>query len=476
MTPPSENASRLLPTSRDVDHEVCGVIVLRRSGTELLTVLRESGMKLPAIVIPRYQRLAESVNQEVQVQLGITAYCLFSIDIPAIDVGLCLYQVMEIRDENQPTPQQFMWTLIGQLDEAAISEEEFSATSSAMRELHSYASGLAVGPFGRPGWIEELTWWIEREIGHLGLRLSGGIRQFNASPTFALLRFETNGPAVWFKAVGKPNLREFPITVALSRMLPAFVPTLIAAHPSLHGWLTMECAGLTLSEVDGTRAWVQTAETLAELQIQSIRVTDKLLEAGCTDLRVVRLMEQVDPFMEVMAKVMNRQEKSSPRVLEGDELLRLGIHIKQAAFEWTLLNVPDTLGHLDLNPGNIVIKGESCVFLDWAESFVGPPFLTFQYLCAHHRRTSSQSDASERRLAEHYARRWKAVISPEAIAEGQALAGLLAPFTYAVGTGMWREIGDDPVSKSAAFFRSLTRRMYSESQMLRQRRHTCSRS
>jgi hypothetical protein len=448
--------------------------MLRASGSEVLTARGKSGLGFPAIVIPRHERLAESANQQVQLQLGVSAHCLFSINMPALDNEHCLYQVMEIGENNQPTSQHCEWRSIGELDEAEFSKEEFSAISSAMREMHSYVNGSAIGPFGKPGWIEGLTSWVQQEIDPLDLRLSGDIRQFNASPTFALLRFETNGPAVWFKAVGVPNLREFPITVALSRMLPAFVPTLIAAHPSLNGWLTTECAGLTPGEMDGAHAWKLAAGTLAELQILSIGMTAGLLEAGCRDLRVARLIEQVDPFMEVMTKVMNQQEKPSPPALGRDELFTLGIHIKQAAFEWTLLNIPDTLGHLDLNPGNIVIQGKRCVFLDWAEAFVGSPFLTFQYLCAHHQRTVQGDDDSGGGLAEHYAARWKAVISSEVIAEGQALAGLLAPFAYAVGTELWQGIDRDPSSRSAAFLRSLTRRMHSESRTLQERRQACS--
>jgi len=52
---------------------------------------------------------------------------------------------------------------------------------------------------------------VQRAIEPYGLRLSGEFRQLNASPTFALLRLETTGQALWFKAVGEPNLREFPI-------------------------------------------------------------------------------------------------------------------------------------------------------------------------------------------------------------------------------------------------------------------------
>ena len=41
---------------------------------------------------------------------------------------------------------------------------------------------------------------------------------------FSLIRFETNREPVWFKAVGKPNIREWAVTLALAGLCPDCVP------------------------------------------------------------------------------------------------------------------------------------------------------------------------------------------------------------------------------------------------------------
>src|SRR5208282_4489148 len=112
--------------------------------------------------------------------------------------------------------------------------------------------------------------WVTRSIEPLGLHLSGPFRQFNGSPTFSLIRFETNGPAVWFKAVGEPNVREFPITMALGKACPNYVPAVIATRPDCNGWLTREVEGINLGGSLDLSLWTTTASTLARLQVQSL--------------------------------------------------------------------------------------------------------------------------------------------------------------------------------------------------------------
>jgi len=53
---------------------------------------------------------------------------------------------------------------------------------------------------------------VRAVIRPLGMELKD-FHQLNGCETFSLIRFETTQLPVWFKAVGKPNLHEFPITV-----------------------------------------------------------------------------------------------------------------------------------------------------------------------------------------------------------------------------------------------------------------------
>jgi hypothetical protein len=454
------------------------ILLLRKSGSELLVSGEGSPITLPRVQIPKWERVAENVIDAVRKRYGVSALCLFTPEVPSTttDGEERLYQVMEVKDARAAAPEQTRWLRLSSLlDQSFADAQDFVAITEMLRQLAEFQRGGALGPFARPGWIDELSSWVQSEIEPYGLRLTGKLRQLNASPTFALVRLETNGQAVWFKAVGEPNLREFPISVALSSLLPEFVPAVIAIHSAWHGWLTLESAGSALDEAPGTSAWARAGETLADVQIASIGKTTQLLEAGCRDLRVVSLLALVDPFLEVISRLMKQQRKTSPPVLGRSQLQMLGIQIKAALSAWALLNIPDTLGHLDFNPGNILCSPDRCVFLDWAEAYVGPPILTLEYLRQHLVRLRGEEISLAADVVEPYEKAWRRIVSAEALSAGLDLAPVLAVFAYAAGTRVWQDPTRVREPKTAAYLRSLTRRMRCEVLRPQDRRPLCRR-
>ena len=358
-------------------------------------------------------------------------------------------------------------------EQSFVDEQDRVAITDTIRQMAGFQSGESIGPFGRPGWIEELVCWAQRESEPYGLRLTGKFRQLNASPTFSLVRLETNAQAVWFKAVGEPNLREFGISLALAKLFPGFVPTVISPHPSWHGWLTTEFPGSTLDEVSDSSAGERAAQTLAELQMASVGKADHLLQAGCRDLRVAGLLTLVAPFMEVMSQLMAQQQKTPPAILSRKDLQRLGRQIEGALSAWAQLHIPDTLGHLDFNSGNILCSADQCVFLDWAEAYVGPPFLTLQYLREHLVRLRPADFGLAVDVVKVYETKWRQILSSENVSAAMNFVPLLAVFVYGAGPESWRNPTMLREPRSAGYFRSLTRRMHVEMRMLEERRALC---
>jgi Ser/Thr protein kinase RdoA (MazF antagonist) len=136
------------------------------------------------------------------------------------------------------------------------------------------------------------------------------------------------------------------------------------------------------------------------------------------------------------------------------------------------LNIPDTLGHLDFNPGNVLCSADQCVLLDWAEAYVGNPFLTFQYLREHLMRLQREQFGSGADLVKAYETKWRRILSPETVSAAEDLAPALAVFAYAAGTA-WQNPTMLQEPKVAAYLRSLTRRMHIEMQRLQERRGLC---
>lgn len=459
-----------------VPKDLYRILLLRKNGSELLVAGVRAPLTLPCVEIPRWERVAENAIAAVRKRYGLSAICLFTPELPTAttDGAQPLYQVMETREAAEEAPDGTRWlTLDSASDQSFADEQDLVAIIDVSRQIEEFQSGKVAGPFGRPGWIEELFSWVQAEIDRCGLHLNGEIRQLNASQTFALLRLETNGSAVWFKAVGEPNLREFPISLTLSRLFPGFVPTVIASHPTWHGWLTTEFPGSTLDEDSNVCAWERAAQTLAELQLASVENTDQLLDAGCRDVRVASLLSLVDPFIEVMSQLMKQQPKTPPSVLDRKELLTLGRQIKDALSDLAKLDVPDTLGHLDFNPGNILCSADQCIFLDWAEAYVGPPFLTLEYLREHMVRLRRPGISFSADVVNAYETKWHRILSSETVSSARDLAPVLAVFAYAAGTGAWQNPTMLREPKTAAYLRSLTRRLHGEMQRLQDRRELC---
>jgi hypothetical protein len=456
-----------------VSKDLYRLLLLRKKGSELLVAGDRARLTLPCVEIPRWERVAENLIAALRKRHGLSAVCLFSPEMPTAttDSAQPLYQVMETREAALEAPDGTRWlTLDSASDQSFADEQDLVAITAMSHQIEAFQSGEVIGPFGSPGWIEELSFWVQHEIEPYGLRLSGEFRQLNASPTFASLRLATNAQAVWFKAVAEPNLRELPISVALSRLFPGFVPTVIATHPAWHGWLTMEFRGSTLNEVPESHAWEQAAQTLVELQIGSVGKTDHLLGVGCRDVRVASLLGLVDPFLEVMSRLMGQQQKTPPPVLGTNDLRTLASQIKGALSNLAELDIPDTLGHLDFNPGNILCSADQCIFLDWAEACVGPPFLTLEYLREHLVRLRHGDINLSADVVKPYETTWRGILSHETISRSLDLAPVLAVFAYAAGTEAWRDPAKLMEPKIAGYLRGLTRRMHVEMQRLQDRR------
>jgi hypothetical protein len=340
--------------------------------------------------------------------------------------------------------------------------EEARAIRESLAELDAYARGEEIGPFAKPGWLRELFAWVQEQVGPLGLQVTGQFRQLNASPTFSLIRLETDDGALWFKATGEPNAHELPVSLLLARLFPKHVPRILGVHPSWNGWLSAEAAGEALDQVSDFSGWERVARELAALQIASIGKTGELLEEKCKDLRLAELLRRIDPFLDRMAEIMAAQEKRSPAPLLPSELGSLGEGLRESFSLLQSFGLPDTVGHIDCNPGNILLSTERCVFLDWAEGCVSNPFITFEYLREHFRRSAVEKPSAVARLTAAYVRPWTSFCSPQDLRRALAVSPLIAAFVYAISSDAWREPDSILNQELAGYFRSLTRRMYRE--------------
>jgi hypothetical protein len=462
--------------SAQLDVEIYRVIVFRCNGAELLLNCAQAGLSLPEVRIPLWQRAAENLAVAMKRDWGEEVICLFELserDLPGME-SVIRYQVSQSWGGAGKPAVPTRWISSDELREDSLVDRwDYMAIQRSLAQCRAAVRDPGAGSFARLDWFPELCRWAGGAIASRGLHLNGKLRQLNASSSFSLIRFETNGRAVWFKAVGEPNEREFPITLTLARLLPKHIPEVLAIRTDWHGWLMLDVAGTILGETTDLSLWQTAAAATAKLQIESIAKTAQLLQAGARDLRGPVLGDAVSPFMRVIAELMRRQGKIPPPVLGETEIRLLEERVQGAILQLGEWDVPDTLGHLDLNPGNIIIAPQGCLFLDWAEAYVGHPFLSWQYLREHFLRVVGADPASEAELAAGYLTAWEPVASRDVLAEAMALARLVAVFACAVGIDAWRhrERLEDP--RLAGYLRALARRMNREAHHLSNRRAPC---
>jgi len=464
-----------LATAGKNECETYRVIVLGQNGTEVLVAPNGDRSALPSVNIPRWQRVAENLTAAIMTDWGEEVVCLFEPDASASTNATGIrYEATEHWSVSGKPKMPTQWVPVSALShDSLIGASDYLAIQQSIAQCGAEGKRSPSGPFARLGWFKELSEWVETVIEPLGFHLNGNVRQLNASPSFSLLRFETDGPALWFKAVGKPNQKESLITCTLAQLFPNYLPGVLAAQPDWNGWLTREAAGKLLCQVQEGALWKRAASALADLQIESFDHVARILGAGARDLGVATLSKLIQPFIESITELMQRQTKMPPAALGRQELLLLGERIQGALDSLEALGIPDTLGHLDLNPGNIVVSPTRCAFLDWAEAYVGNAFFSLQYLLEHLRRTIGTDSAVEAKLVQSYCAQWEVLVPRGAVSEALALAPLLAIFAYAAGSDAWEDRERLEKPATAGYLRSLTRRMNREANELADRRSLC---
>jgi hypothetical protein len=434
-------------------------LVLVKSGSNAIWAERRGhDFCLPRIVIPRWTRPAEQLQEGVKAAWHLRTIVL---DVLPGKNGFIPCAVVEILSSE---PQDGLAK--GRLDEI-IDEEITGEEREVVKAILAGDTGLR-GPFSRLGWIQESMQWLRAEVGQ-GITFTGEIRQYNASASFALVRFATQaGPAYWLKATGEPNAHEFQITRKLAELCPALLPRRVAAREDWNAWL-MEEAGQpldswTLPEFENA------ISSMAILQKETVGRTKEFLAVGAADQRISTLRTHLIELIEYLVEAMAKQTSNRVPKIGTRRLWQMSALLREACFRTEDLAIPDTLVHNDINSGNILFARTRCVFTDWCEIGVGNPFFGFQYL----RLLQASGDKDRKpRVQEIYRQCWLDHLSTSQIDQAFTLTPPLAILSYLYGRGEWLRSSRRNEPNVEAYARSLARHMDRATQALKPLEASC---
>ena len=408
----------------------CRLLLFRSAAEEVLLRSGPGGFRLPEIELPANERIAASLHRTVRRELGLDVISLY--EVSSGDRSEILYHAAVSARPDDNIPIGACWTTVDSLRPESFSRSnDFHALARFQSNLTAVEQGGPSEPFRNPNWFHHVTAWVSKVLRPDGVRLSGAFQQLNASATFSLIRFETDGRPVWFKAVGEPNLREFHLTQALSQKCTGFLPRVLACNARWNAWLAEEAAGIPLSPPAEFRHWESAAESLARLQILALPHAEELAAAGARDLSPRQLLSRVAPFLEFIAHRAEGSNSIAAGPLRGGDWRALGWAIEDALCQLDQPHLPQTLGHMDLNPQNIFCAGNACLFLDWAEGSMGCPFFSWEYLVQHFRRRFRANPCMEKGLRDRYLRSWQPYMTHRDLENILTLCPLAALFAYA---------------------------------------------
>jgi hypothetical protein len=413
-------------------------VLVRPRSQEVFACADRGRYRLPRIHIPRAARQARELQRAIRARWGLDIFVSETWSGPD---GLEACALAELLTPGMASP----------LSEVPI---EQLVTGELLEEEHR---GLALSlelrrktPLSQPGWIDEAIVWMELVTGRTFR--SRNVEQWNAGGGFSLFRARSDdGRHYWLKAAGEPNTHEFTITNFLWQLCPICLPTPVAMRKEWNAWLT-EDAGNPLPDAPSESELVLAASSMARLQVQTIVRTDELLAAGAFDQRLPALRNQIDAVIAYLIGAMARQTSTKATPLSRDRLLGLGRVLRDACFRLEELDIPDTLVHNDLNPGNILSDGASLVFTDWSEAAVSDPFLSCERLC-HLNRSHAES------VRNAYRDCWSQRLSAETMDQAVVLTRLLAIYAYLYGRGDWLRQTEHIRPQFESYMRSLARHM-----------------
>ncbi|GCE15015.1 phosphotransferase family protein [Tengunoibacter tsumagoiensis] len=419
-------------TEHHIKPPAVDLIVFRQADLQVLLQASGEEWVLPVLPLPQrpwpadVQALSESMKQ----LFGLprpwpVVRCVAMQETPPFS-ALCFF--VECPDPAwQPTAPDLQWVASSQLEHLPFAREEQRA--SIEHVLHEVETGYVPPlrtPWERLGWLSEASSWIVEQLAQHNYQVRE-IEQVKHWCISCVLRIHTMSETLYFKATLLPShtngyatnpllfSNEAALVSFLASHFPEHAPVPIAVDEQ-RGWLLMRDFGHALSnQKKDLDRFTRVVSVLGQMQTALNHQVPQLLALGCKDRRLGTLLDEFATLLADEAVLADLQEEECARVRASVPVLH------ELVTRLERYNIPASLVHGDLHPGNIGIHQERVVFFDWTDGCVSHPFIDALMMTAGQYLFPDIADARSQ-LREAYLAAWSAYETPERLEEALTLS------------------------------------------------------
>lgn len=367
--------STTLPSSEPESISV-HLILLDNDGERML--VRDHSGTAPAFrTAPVFYPEVEEIVRAVSEVCGLDIAVLRCLEEGDSNEGKPrLYSVVCVSDDDAPNPG-FSWV---DLDQPKFDEDADEDLSDIARleveRLSSTAPTHSPVPWDSPTrWHQRARDWIEVNLPQGVSGQTWRIAQIRSWSISSVWRLTSGDSQLYFKASPRYFASEAAITQDVANQFPEISPTLIAIEPD-EGWMLMEDLGdLTLGSADSTELWRDTMKTIALVQQGYLNRMDTLGEMHLEKRTVRAIIQGLESWLEDPSRSSLRMYQTENQ----NALRRLGPSLESidSMARWLEeLGLPQTLEHGDLDSGNVFIRNDAPVLMDWSDACISHPFFT----------------------------------------------------------------------------------------------------
>ena len=238
------------------------------------------------------------------------------------------------------------------------------------------SAGHGMDVWSSPAWRQLAVSWLDEQLAVAGVRRTREVEQPHLRPWATVLKAQTTGGTVWFKACGPATAFEVGLYRLIDRVAPEHVLSPIATDLT-RAWIVLPDGGLSLGDhltgAELARAMETAMSSYGHLQRTLAPHVGDLLALGITDMRPASMPGRFEEALQAVGAHIDATDREIyERVLGLGETV--GIWCDELAAAGGLLS----LDHNDLHPWNILTTRADgtgrAKFYDWGDSVVAHPF------------------------------------------------------------------------------------------------------